>query len=276
MTAVAPPIVSVVGSASPRVLSLLGVPRRGSVVHAGRDAVYVRLPGEGADVCLGVLSSRAVRVPCAIRTLLPTLPDTAYGAEAVVADGVLTLPGLEVRVTEQLTHAVPTLDGTTHGEAGQRLAALLPAAVDDVAALLPERALRLLAAGAPESVTALLGLGPGLTPLGDDVLAGWLATAVAVGHPALDGVRRATLRDAPARTTLLSATLLEHAGRGEAVPEFVDLLVALRDGNATAARLAVTRMLTLGATSGAGLLLGARTALTHPPTVHPATEGTPR
>lgn len=75
----------------------------------------------------------------------------------------------------------------------------------------------------PEPVVrALAGFGPGLTPTGDDVLAGYIA-----GLVLLHGQRKRAARlagEAAARTNPLSATLLRHAALGE-VPEVVhDLL----------------------------------------------------
>ena len=65
----------------------------------------------------------------------------------------------------------------------------------------------------------MLGRGDGLTPLGDDVLCGWLALHRAAGVPTPDvdaEVRAEHLH----RTTLLSATLLDCALHGEVMPEF--------------------------------------------------------
>jgi Protein of unknown function (DUF2877) len=115
--------------------------------------------------------------------------------------------------------------------------------------------------GQPAAVRALLGLGPGLTPLGDDVLCGWLAAAVARRHPALDDLRSTVLVDAPARTTTLSTTLLGCASRGEGVPELRALLGGLARENPAGVEQSVDLLLRVGDTSGAGLLLGALLAL---------------
>jgi hypothetical protein len=75
-------------------------------------------------------------------------------------------------------------------------------------------------------VRALAGLGPGLTPSGDDVLAGYVA-----GLVLLHGLRKEAARiaeEAAARTNSLSATLLRHAALGE-VPEPVHILFATGD-----------------------------------------------
>lgn len=62
----------------------------------------------------------------------------------------------------------------------------------------------------------LAGRGGGLTPSGDDVLCGYVAGLVLWHNRAGEAAAIATA--AAARTTLLSATLLRHAARGE-LPE---------------------------------------------------------
>ena len=99
----------------------------------------------------------------------------------------------------------------------------------------------------------LLGRGPGLTPLGDDVLAGWFTTRAALGRP--DDVLAAAVRRRMGATTLLSATLLDCALRGEALPQLADWLAEPTDTT-------VDALLGVGATSGAGLLAGAELAIT--------------
>jgi hypothetical protein len=93
------------------------------------------------------------------------------------------------------------------------------------------------------------------------VLAGWLAGAVASRHPALPQLRGAVALSARERTTVLSATLLSCAARGEGVPEFRSLLSGLAADDAPAASEALERMMRIGETSGPGLVLGALTAL---------------
>ena len=106
------------------------------------------------------------------------------------------------------------------------------------------------------TVGQLLGRGPGLTPLGDDVLCGWIAThrAAGVPTPEIDSVVRAGLT----LTTLLSATLLDCALHGEVFPELGQFLLAIGTA-AEPGRAAALRA--VGGTSGAGLLHGARLAL---------------
>lgn len=91
---------------------------------------------------------------------------------------------------------------------------------------------------------ALAGRGTGLTPYGDDVLVGFAAGLV-LWHG--DSDRAAAIAEAAAPlTTLLSATLLRHATRGE-LPEPAHALLA--DGDSTP-------LLRFGHSSGRGMLLG--------------------
>jgi len=108
----------------------------------------------------------------------------------------------------------------------------------------------------PADATRLVGRGGGLTPLGDDVLCGWLALHRAAGRATL--VMDAAVRALLPRTTLLSATLLECALHGEVLPEFAAYVAELggpHEPDRAAALAAV------GHTSGAGLLYGALLAL---------------
>ena len=95
----------------------------------------------------------------------------------------------------------------------------------------------------------LVGLGPGLTPAGDDVLAAMLLTLSAV--PGTQSAVRALVAEtAPllARTTALSATLLRHAAAGRGIPEVTELVDALAGSGDLAA--ATARLLAVGHSSG--------------------------
>ncbi len=84
------------------------------------------------------------------------------------------------------------------------------------------------------SVAALVGRGDGLTPLGDDVVCGWLAAHRAAGVPTPD-VDDAVRRLLP-RTTTLSASLLECALAGEVADPVAAYLRSLGTPGADAAR----------------------------------------
>jgi hypothetical protein len=255
-----PPLVHTVGSASIWVLGQVAGPRRSTtVVHTGPDAVYLDLAGS----CLAVLSSRAVQVPCGVRTVLPTLPEVPLGAAVVVHDGAIEFPRCEVLLKSIVDTTVPVLSSTAASWAAGHLPRLVGDRVDAVRGRLPPEALAGLSRvpADPACVDALLGLGEGLTPLGDDVLAGWLATAVAARHPSLTEVRSAVARTAHDRTTLLSATLLSCAARGEGLPEFRSLLSGVAAQREDLIAPCLDQLYAIGDTSGAGLVLGALIAL---------------
>ena len=119
----------------------------------------------------------------------------------------------------------------------------------------------------------LIGRGPGLTPSGDDVLAGVLAglrvLASAVGDvssllASLDAAGPDLVRQATGRTTDVSLALLDHATRGEVAAPAGDLLQALAAptpwtaGPAATGDLATAtdRLLAVGSTSGRDLAIG--------------------
>ena len=93
---------------------------------------------------------------------------------------------------------------------------------------------------------ALLGRGPGLTPEGDDLLAGAAIVAAAVGDPLALPPALRTL------TTPLSATLLELAAAGAGPLPVHALLDPVRDDW----RVALRELEALGASSGRAIALG--------------------
>jgi Protein of unknown function (DUF2877) len=109
----------------------------------------------------------------------------------------------------------------------------------------------------PAAVGALAGLGPGLTPSGDDVLAGLLVVLAVAGHDGRE-LRRA-VDGAP--THAISRAFLTWAARGQAVEPVHRLLDALAASDPAAVRRHQEAVLALGHTSGADLLLGLRVGL---------------
>lgn len=205
------------------------------VVHASSTAVYVDLDGW----CVGLVSATATRVPCA---LWSTLPDLGVLDPVVRVDrGELVVGDRPVRVARLVDPRVSRVG--RHEVAWSEPRNPMTSALD-----LPADG-RLTVA----HLDRLLGRGPGLTPLGDDVLAGWLTTRAALGRP--DDVLAAAVRRRLGVTTLLSATLLDCAIRGEALPQLAGWLGGPTDATTDA-------LLAVGATSGAGLLAGAGLALT--------------
>lgn len=108
---------------------------------------------------------------------------------------------------------------------------------------------------------ALVGAGEGLTPAGDDLLAGALVAAHATGDPRRGrwvSATRTALR--VRRTTAVSRGLLHHALDGWCVPELAAVLTALcdRPEDLPDAR---ARLLAVGHSSGAALFDGVRLTL---------------
>ncbi len=255
------------GAASTTVAALVGGPRlAGEVVAATRTLTAVLVDHGTGPVLLCLTGPAAVRLPCAVVTPWP-VAGLRPGQRALVGEGELRIGdddgavvtvarwwraraavigdvGLARRRTAGQTDQ-PALDGAVVAAAGRLGLALLCGGDDELA----------------DAVDGLLGLGPGLTPAGDDVLAGALVVATAVGPRAATRLADAVEAAGPLhRTTAVSAGLLPYAARGLAVPQFTAYLAALGsargDVDATERRL-----LAVGHTSGAAMRLGARVAL---------------
>lgn len=226
-----------------------GPRRRAGIVASGPHALYVDVDGD----CLGVLARTAVAMPIGLRTALHRLPERVGPVE--VGAGSVSFAGHEVTVTRIVDTTVPRVGGLS-GSMGPRG----PIAPDSsaVGLDLPADALGRLAGAEARAALELLGRGDGLTPSGDDVLAGWLVARHASGRPAA-AVAGAVAEHAGARTTALSATLLRRAIVGEAPPPCRDLLLAL--GSRSGVDAARDRLLAVGHTSGAALALGISLAL---------------
>ncbi|WP_167002006.1 DUF2877 domain-containing protein [Mumia sp. ZJ430] len=228
-------------AATAGVAAVLRGPRRvATIVARSPYAVYA----QDRHTVVAVLARDAVVVPCGLATGWNHVGDAR---EVVLGAGRCTVDGREVRVGRLVDATVrPVIAdaGPVAADADELLAAVMPHLPG-----LPEGTYDALRADDPAAATALLGRGPGLTPLGDDVLAGWLVGRYARGHRG-GRVAAAVLTDAPARTTTVSAVLLAHAVRGEAVPQLRAYLADPEDPTTLAALRAV------GHTSGTGLALG--------------------
>jgi len=108
---------------------------------------------------------------------------------------------------------------------------------------------------AAEVAARLVGLGPGLTPSGDDVLVGIEAALHALARPSA-GFLALAMGGVEERTTALAATLLRHAGAGEFAERLHSLLAALLGADDEAIPAAIDRAVAWGATSGTDCLLG--------------------
>jgi hypothetical protein len=118
---------------------------------------------------------------------------------------------------------------------------------------------------AVEAAGRLIGLGPGLTPSGDDFLIGFLA-GMRIGPP--DAVREAFIARFSAEvihlsihTNDISRALLLDAARGDTPECIIALVDSIRAGQPESIYAAAGSLLATGSTSGADTLFGFLSAL---------------
>jgi hypothetical protein len=262
-------------AASTLTRALIAGPRQGGrVLGVFPSAVYFEFATETGSELLAVETADGLRLPRAATLAAPSsarpLQTVRAGDDAHVGEGRIEVGPLAFDVVRWWSPRRPRNVATLAYDAARLNAVswLLPPLPPELDERL-RSLMRALAAGAGSDVqdaaTAMLGLGPGLTPQGDDVLAGLLVTLVAAPatRPLASQLGGAVTR-AAGRTTTLSAALLRDAADGFAVPAFVDLVDVLNDvdqagGPGAQRRLAdiVVRLLAVGHTSGAALAHGA-------------------
>jgi hypothetical protein len=122
-----------------------------------------------------------------------------------------------------------------------------------------------------QGASTLIGLGPGLTPSGDDLLIGFMAATSLLGEPLglssewYHRLHRELLTIARGRTNQLSITWMEYAQQGQVAEHLGRLFQALVGDDARPLEEAALTVLKTGATSGsdllAGIILGSRCLL---------------
>lgn len=151
------------------------------------------------------------------------------------------------------------------GGALARRALLATATISDwlAEALEPGRAPEMsLAMAAQAAVHGLLGLGPGLTPSGDDLLAGLVVALRAAGASEATAAMAQFIADAPPdATTVLSRGWLAAAAEGLPVEALADLIRAVLAGETSGFADALDRIDGMGHTSGWDMLAGATMGL---------------
>ena len=113
-------------------------------------------------------------------------------------------------------------------------------------------------ADAGDHAVSMVGLGPGLTPSGDDYLVGLFAVLHVDGSPCrgwLGGGRDVVAR-AATRTHAISLAALHQAARGRVRQSIVDLVGALLEGTPDTVDVAMRRVLAIGSSSGADIAAG--------------------
>jgi hypothetical protein len=139
---------------------------------------------------------------------------------------------------------------------------------------LPDGALAALRRGDLPSFAALVGgRGAGLTPVGDDILAGVLLVACVIGSGSPS--RSRTLQQCAhlVPTNDIARAFLACASQGRCIEPVHDLLDGLADADRHAVRAAVDELDRFGSSSGAALTYGIRAALLALPPACPAYSG---
>lgn len=260
----------VAGVASVAIHGLLTVPGTATVLGTSGYAVWL-LVGESVIV---VSTRYATRLPNGIeipsRSSDNPFEQVHHGAPIKVGFGRVMLEGLSVSVARWWDPR-PVLHTITTEELAANIAGL-PADVPDVESDQLRSALHafspnaLLAAARP-----LLGKGSGLTPEGDDYLAGAVASirllSQALNHGQatrmLDAVANPLAKLADARTTTFSAALIQYALRGQVAAPAGSLMRAFAGRGDVAPSHRV--LLKVGHSSGpalaAGMVLGAQSLI---------------
>jgi hypothetical protein len=239
-----PGVVKLAGAASTGLRDLLvGPARSGRLVAAFPRCGYADVGGR----LVALEAADGLRLPCAVTLAVPAaqrpLAGLAAGDEVTAGDRRFVVGDLVVEVGRWWAPARPR-NAADPAEVAGRAAAPDP--------------------GWDRFVLGLLGLGPGLTPAGDDLLAG-LLVGLAARPDLRDPLAAAIRRQASASTTWFSAELLRLAAAGLAAPAVVAVADALAGhGDDDALPRALPALLAVGHTSGPalarGLLLAARTA----------------
>lgn len=272
---------AVPASASTGIAELLRGPvRPARVLFSFPAAVYVHVPGERGGDVVGVLTSDAARLPLACVLFRPSngrpLVALPSGAPAEVGGGRIVVGDLAVSAAAWwnprprlpslhpalLPEGVRQLRNALYGEGVPHSAFTLPglpAGPGGPLAALRGAVRRADLDAALRTATRLIGLGPGLTPAGDDVMAGTIAGLVLLGHPSADRFAAGVYALAAGRTTELSRALLRHAACGRVSGEFAAVLHALVGERPLMP--AVAALLSTGSTSGRALALGLSTAI---------------
>jgi Protein of unknown function (DUF2877) len=264
-----PPVLKHPTSRGAATRPLLERPGPGRVLWARPDRAWLRLP----DGVVGLAPPAAPLGPRWVNRPEPW-PALAEGDAVVVdRDGLRTGDGA---LFLDRSHAVgwlgPLPDHGVASAAGPRAlitealaacrtstlrtepwSATIEPAVEAIGRLEPLDALRVVA-------RALGGLGPGLTPAGDDALSGILFAFRVMGGPAVEPALSAVARSV--RTSDLGAAVVEAAAGGFHIEPVHDLVTAAAAGDPGAAAQAAAALDRFGSSSGADVAYGLRLAFT--------------
>jgi hypothetical protein len=244
------PMSAIARFAGPGAVRALRDGRRGSVMLAlSGGSAYLQLDEHVVLVAATGAPFGPLSVAVAGLSPFPARP----GGTVAVREGALEVDGAVV----SLRHMRPRLFAPRwrrSARAGQALASVLAAIPRPPAPLLG--GLRDLACGdTATGARRLAGLGSGLTPLGDDVLAGYAAGRHALAAP----VRLAA--DAESLVSPIGLAYLRCAERGELPEPAAAILGAVGAGESECAHALLPGLRRWGASSGFGLLWGIAAAV---------------
>jgi hypothetical protein len=231
-------------------VEFLGRPRTARVVAVPTRAIYL----QSGETVVALVARDVPSGPIHLR--VDPLPVTHVNERLVVDGGGLTVGGCRVDAGDVPRWERPVVDPAAlmaiaeHAPARLELACRSALARDPV---IEQARVALVRGDLETAVTALAGRGVGLTPAGDDVLAGAFVVLALATAPA--GLGRAA---ASARTHPIARAFLAWAARGQSIEPVHRLLVALVAGDDEGVWRHQQRVADLGHTSGADLLLGLR------------------
>ena len=238
-----------------------GPPTAGTVVATYRFGLYLDVAGD----VLPVVTSDAVPVPTALRLAGRSgslVWGVAPGDRVVVGLRRVVLSRLDL-VAARTWRPARVARASAGGSWSQEVTgAVLGDAVPATGWLADGIRDAVLAQDPLPHVRRLVGRGRGLTPSGDDALAGALLVAQALGS---DGRLAAAVRSRLGATTAVSSSLLRAAADGYAARQVVTLADAVVAGDGPTVRAALPPVLDMGHGSGHDLVTGIRAALD----VHP-------
>jgi len=225
--------------------------RAGYAVTTGGDVVALTTPSAAVPSCAVVLGGGRLPVEMMVA-----------GRDVVIGEGEIRTAGHRLVVRRWWAPARIT-PGARSRNAASCLCALMGAGLPVPAPVARARSAGedaglALVEGSPAVAAAtllgVLGLGPGLTPSGDDVAAGLVLVARALGVPGAGALAREVAEAAPSRTNAVSAGLLAEAAAGRSAAVVVRAVDALV-GRAPA-ESSLRALLSLGHHSGADLASG--------------------
>ncbi|HZC73219.1 MAG TPA: DUF2877 domain-containing protein [Jatrophihabitans sp.] len=231
------------------------------MLAASQVASYVTVPHAGTPAAIvALLAPNAVRLPIGVCIADDALP--ARGATVALGAGVLATSDRAwrpVRWWDPRPH-VRGDELVAHGELLVDIVRAEPAHSFGMPLSDAFAVARRLGDGDADAALGVIGSGPGLTPAGDDVVAGAFAVLALLGRLD-DSFRDAVLTCARTRTTALSAALVAAAGRGEMIPQAARLLTSMAAGDDERVATAATALFAVGSTSGHDLAAGMAGAL---------------